>query len=220
MNVLSSGSYDVLIETGMPALISSTPSISSLTYANQSYTFVPNYTTEVYYQTDFQSVSVTEKTSTQVMPDLSCSLSSSTSIVFSLGSYSNEDISSWIVINTGTGQLTIVSPEVDQNTNYSFYVNAEIPGVTQQTQKLIKLTVKDWSTWGSQTAKVLSLTLQLIIGVTIFALVIASLSNATSNSSIWALINQLQLLFLLLLTRAYIPDDIKLVITGLKFALN
>ena len=220
MNVLPSGSYDVVTETGMPALTSSTPSISLVTYTNQSYTFVQNYMTNVYYQTDVQSMSVTEKTNTQVLPDLSCSLSSSTSIVFSLGSYNNEGIPSWIAINASTGQLTIVSPEVDQDTNYSFYVNAAITGVTQQTQKLIKLTVKDWSTWGSQTAKALSLTLQSIIGVTIFASVFTSLSNVTSSSSIWSLINQVQLFFLLLLTRAYIPDDVKLIITGLKIVLN
>ena len=35
-----------------------------------------------------------------------------------------------------------------------------------------------------------------------------------------SMINQVQFFFLLLLTRAYIPDDAKLVITGLKFALN
>ena len=44
--------------------------------------------------------------------------------------------------------------------------------------------------------------------------------NVSSGSSVWSMINQAQLYFLLLLTRAYIPDDVKLVITGLKFALN
>ena len=39
-------------------------------------------------------------------------------------------------------------------------------------------------------------------------------------SSLWLMINQSQLFFLLLLTRAYIPDNVKLVITGLKFTLN
>ena len=50
--------------------------------------------------------------------------------------------------------------------------------------------------------------------------VISSLLNVSSGSSFWLLINEVQLFFLLLLTRAYIPDDVKLVITGLKFALN
>ena len=116
--------------------------------------------------------------------------------------------------------LTITSPEVEQDTNYSFYVNAMITGLTLQTQKQIKLTVKDWSTWGSQTAKTLRITVQSIIGIIMVVSVIYKLLNVSSGSNIWLLINQVQLFFLLLLTRAYIPDDVKLVITGLKFALN
>ena len=92
MNVLSSGSYDVVTETGIPALVPMSLSSSPVSYGNQSYTFVQNYTTDIYYQTDVQSISVTEKTSTQVLPDLTCSLSSSTSIVFSLSSSNNEGI--------------------------------------------------------------------------------------------------------------------------------
>ena len=107
MDVLSSGSYDVVTETGMPALILSSLLSSALTYPNQSYTFIRIYATDVYYLTDSQSLSVIEKTSTQVLPDLSCSLSSSTSIVFSLGSYNNVNAPSWITVDANTGLLTI-----------------------------------------------------------------------------------------------------------------
>ena len=166
------------------------------------------------------TISVIEKTSTQVLPDLSCSLSSSTSIVFSLGSFNSEVVPSWVAIDSNTGLLTITSPEVEQDTNYNFYVNAMITDLTLQTQKQIKLTVKDWSTWGSQTAKSLSITVQSIIGVVMIVSVITSMLNVSSGSNFWLLINEAQLFFLLLLARAYIPDDVKLVITGLKFALN
>ena len=44
--------------------------------------------------------------------------------------------------------------------------------------------------------------------------------NSASASSIWSLINQIQLFFLLLLTRSFIPDDIKYIISGLKIAIN
>ena len=39
--------------------------------------------------------------------------------------------------------LTITSPYVEQDTNYSFNVNAMITGLTLHIQKQIKLTVKD-----------------------------------------------------------------------------
>ena len=218
--MLPSGSYDVVTETGVPALSSMLPSISPVSYGNQSYTFVQNYTTDVDYITDAQSVSVIEKTSTQVLLDLSCSLSSSTSIVFSLGSFNSEVVPSWVAVDVNTGMLTITSPEIEKDANYSFYVNAMITGVSKQIQKLIKLTVTNWDTWSSQIVKDLSVTTQYIIWATVAITSITSMLNVTSGSGLWLMINQVQLFFLLLLTRAYIPDDIKLVITGLKFALN
>ena len=141
MNVLPMGSYDVVTETGMPSLVSLTPTINIVSFINVTSSFVQNYDTNVDYITNSQSLSVVEKTNIQVLPDLSCSLSSSTSIVFSLGSYNNVNTPSWIAIDANTGFLTINSPEVDQDTNYSFYENAVITGVSQQLQKLIKLTV-------------------------------------------------------------------------------
>ena len=220
MNILPSGSYDVVTETGMPALSYTLISATPTSWNNQKYTIAQNYWTDVYYQTSSQSVSVTEKTSTQVLPDLSCSLSSSTSIVFSLDSFNSEVVPSWVAVDANTGMLTITSPEVERDTNYNFNVNAMITGLTLQTQKQIKLTVKDWNTWGSQTANILRITVQSIIGVVMVVSVISCIFNVSSGSSIWLLINEVQLFFLLLLTRAYIPDDVKLVITGLKFALN
>ena len=221
MDVLPSGSYDVVTETGMPALASPlSSSFSQIAYPNQSYIFISNYATDVYYLTDSQSLSVIEKTSSKVLPDLSCSLSNSTSIVFSLGSYNNENAPSWITVDANTGFLTINSPEVDQDTSYSFYMNAVITSVSQQIQKPIKLTVMNWTTWGSQTAKVLSITVISIVAIVFIISSISSVINLLSGSSIWSLINQVQLFFLLLLTRAYIPDDVRLVITGLKFTLN
>ena len=143
MNVLPSGSYDVISETGMPALSFAPVSATTISLINQTYTIAQNYWTDVYYQTNSQSVSVTEKTTTQVLPDLSCSLSNSTSIVFSLGSFNSEVVPSWVEVDANTGLLTITSPEVEQDTNYNFNVDALITGLTLQTQKHIKLTVKD-----------------------------------------------------------------------------
>ena len=180
-------------------------------HTSQSYSFTINYSTDVYYLTDSQSLSVIEKTSTQVLPDLSCSLSISTSIVFSLGGDNNMDVPSWISIDTNTGLLTIASPEVDKDTNYSFNVNAVITGVSQQIKKSIKLIVKDWSTWGSKEAMGLTISIQSIVWVIIIVSVITSMLNVASISSLWSLINQVQLFFFLLITRAYIPDDVKFV---------
>ena len=44
--------------------------------------------------------------------------------------------------------------------------------------------------------------------------------NGTSLSSLWSVINQVQIFFLLLITGAYIPEDVKEVITGQKILQN
>ena len=47
-----------------------------------------------------------------------------------------------------------------------------------------------------------------------------SVFNTSSLSSLWAMMNQVQLYFLLFLTRAFIPLDIETVITGNTVTLN
>ena len=44
--------------------------------------------------------------------------------------------------------------------------------------------------------------------------------NTSSIASLWMIVNQLQIFFLLLLSRAFIPDDIQTIIKGSDFALN
>ena len=47
-----------------------------------------------------------------------------------------------------------------------------------------------------------------------------SLINPASIASLWGMLNQAQLFFLILLTRASIPLDVQNVITSAKFSLN
>ena len=59
-----------------------------------------------------------------------------------------------------------------------------------------------------------------VIGGTVAIAALSSLTNASSVAGIWSLINQAQLFFLILLSRVYIPNDVKAVITGPNFAFN
>ena len=63
-------------------------------------------------------------------------------------------------------------------------------------------------------------TSQSVTGSTTVVVGGVSLANTSSLSSLWSMVNQIQLLFLLLLTRAYIPLDVKAVITGSKLLSN
>ena len=173
------------------------------------------------------------------------SISGSTSITYSIGNYISS-APTWATINSVSGVLTITAPEVASDTEYDFYINSAISGFPSPFQKLIKLTISangssssssNSSNTGSSSpnssnpstknskdeseiARALS---TLIISVTITIVIIVSFCSLIkfySISIVWLLINQLQLLFLLLLTGAFIPKDVEVVILGPDFAFN
>ena len=72
----------------------------------------------------------------------------------------------------------------------------------------------------SDTSQVLRTTCQATLITAAGIIAIFSLFNSSSISSLWSMINQVQLLYLLLLTRSYIPLDVETTITGMKIALN
>ena len=72
----------------------------------------------------------------------------------------------------------------------------------------------------SSTAQTLSVTSISLLGATFGVVAFMSLLNTSSLASLWSMINQVQLFFLLLLTRAFIPVDPEKVITGARFVLN
>ena len=142
-SILSSGVKDIFPDT--PAAISSatTQTVGSGSYTNQSYTytFSSPTTSDVYYQTNDQAVSVVENASSSVTPTLTCSSSGSTAITYSLSAYNGGTVPSWVSINSSTGTLTVTASSVSADTEFDFYVDSTIAGVVNPVKKLIKLTV-------------------------------------------------------------------------------
>ena len=142
-NFLSSGVKDILSDT--PATISSatTQTVGSGSYTNQSVSYSVSSSTisDVLYQTSDQSLSIIENTSSSVTPILPCSSSGSTSITYSLSAYNGGTVPSWVTINSSTGTLTLTALNVSADTEFDFYVDSAIAGVTNPVKKLIKLTV-------------------------------------------------------------------------------
>ena len=197
------------------------------------YNQISSSTSDVIIQTNTQSFTVSESTSSTQSPNLSCSLSGSTLITYSLSSYNGAIIPSFVSINSTTGILTIAAPSVSSSTTYSFYIDSTISGVSGTFQEIINLTVKkctvsncqictvtdssvcatcnsgfilssgSWnlqSTQSSQqetsvsdTAKSLTITNQIVVGVIVFITVVSSLTNLSTMASLWTAINQLQL---------------------------
>ena len=72
----------------------------------------------------------------------------------------------------------------------------------------------------SGAAQGLSITVSSLVGAILRMTAIASLMNTTSLASFWMTKNQLQAFFLLLLTEAFILNDIQDVVQGSDFVLN
>ena len=59
-----------------------------------------------------------------------------------------------------------------------------------------------------------------ILVVSLSGIVALNAFNLASTASLWSMVNQVQILFLLLLTRGFIPDAMQTVISGPDFAVN
>ena len=124
----------------------------------------------------------------------------------------NADASNWNTCNSGytVNSGSCISP-TSQTSSSSSNSNSQNSNSSNKTKA---------SKESSETAKGLSTSIQWIAGLTTGAIVLSNVINSSSISSLWSLLNQLQLLFLLLITGAFIPEDVKTVILGQKFAIS
>ena len=65
----------------------------------------------------------------------------------------------WVVIDSSTGMLNITAPTVSEDTEFDFYIDSNIAGVSQPIKKLIKINILDckasnWSTCNSTNGSV------------------------------------------------------------------
>ena len=218
---------------------------TSLTYqssSTNSFTLLVNTKAESY-------LSLLENSYIEVSPTLTCSSISSTSIVYSISSYNGVTAPSWVAIDSSSGLLKISTPNVTSPTSCSFFIDSQVSSVTNPIPKLINLKVTKWlaqncqkwnsldsskcNSWNSyyylsngywsnevkSTIKILSITTNSIIAGAAIIVILTSTVHSASFSSLWAIINQLQLFLLLILTRVYLPLDVINFIIGSKIAM-
>ena len=214
------------------------------------YSLSSSYDSDVYFQTDTQTLYITEENNSSLVPELPCSSSGAKSIVFNISSYNSVDVPSFVSINQTTGVLSVDAPRVSTDTKYSFYIDSTISGESNLVHKIINLMVKkctakncqkcsagnstiwtgcssgydlssgSWSLTESQTSKSLAVTSQSIVATTMTVTIVLSLFNISSLSSMWSMVSQSQMFFLLFLTWVFIPKDIENIITGLRICLD
>ena len=195
-------------------------------------------------------LSLLENSYIEVSPTLTWSSLSSTTIVFSIASYNGVPAPVWVSIDSSSGLLKITTQNATNLTSYSFYINAQVSSATNTIQKLITINVAKWSsqnckTWtvedstkwsscntnyyltsgscsneATSNVKALSTTTNSLIGGTAALVLLSSTINSSSFASLWAIMNQLQMFLLILLTRAYLPLDIINFIIGSKITMS
>ena len=114
---------------------------TSVSTQDVSYNQVELTTLDVHILTNSQSYSMLESTSVIKIPDLTCT-TGSTSITYSIEKY-NTKPPTWVTIDKATGQLNINAPNVSADTNYSFYINSAVSGISDPVKKLVSVTVQN-----------------------------------------------------------------------------
>ena len=163
------------------------------------YNSISNTTSDVYFQVKTQTISVCELTTSTQTPNLPCSFSGATSIVFKLSSYNGGVVPSFVSIDSTTGALSITAPSFSNSTDYSFNILSTVSGMTDPAQTIIKLNVKkntaeDWGFIASETAKSLGSSIQGATAATALFSVGISFTNLSLLAILWSALNQMQIL--------------------------
>ena len=256
-------SADFSSESGQTISSSSTITIGTNSDTDSTPTYWANTpsTSDVLFQTNYQTYFFTGGYSQQFTPSLPWSYNGNTVITYSIVDCSGcTSVATFVSIDSSTGVLTITAPSVLVDTVYNFYINSATTSNTNLAQNLISFTIKGWlaescqkwsstdsSVWvtwtnnyelksgkwsavetqksttnseAKATAEALSSASGAVVGATSGIVGFGSLMNTSSMASLWSLVNQMQIFFLLFLTRAYIPEEVGIAIKGPSFALN
>ena len=105
--------------------ITSSPStVTSGPLATQAgvFNFISSYSN--YFGNSDQTITLSENNISIVAPDVACSIDSSTTITYGLADYNPVQYPAWVSIDSSTGLLTIMSPNVTSDTTVSFYITS------------------------------------------------------------------------------------------------
>ena len=266
MDVLPTGTDDIDFDNSVVTVTSSSSSVTSGSLLNQAGVFNLDSSYNNYFGNSDQTFTLSENNISIVTPDVSCSIDSATTITYGLANYGSVQYPAWVTIDSTTGLVTIMSPNVTSDTTVSFYITSTFSiSNTTPVKKVVKIVVLNcallncqrwsissnliWDQWDSgyavnaglwqvqssaqttnssvnsskgsnRIADIIKITIVSILSATSLIVIGSHMMNDSSMASLWSLINQVQIFFLLLITNAFIPDSIQRIIKGLEFTLN
>jgi hypothetical protein len=225
-NVITSTAFDITaIRTYNPvAYINSTASYSI---------------SDAVVQLTLESADLTPEQIFAITPDLTCSKSGNLAITHSLDVFGGEPIPAWLSIDATSGELTGTAPVIGSDTTYSVYIRSSYATFPAHRHKQFSFNVEaglsaSGSTPGStvdstsdttsdttsDSATTAAFVATALIGTVTAAALAGSIISGSSPTSLWSLINQIQILIHFTLIDTVIPADIEYYIEGQSFTLG
>jgi hypothetical protein len=184
-------------------------------YVNGLLTFVEQsiwYPVNIISNTDTETIQISAKKAFSIVPNLSCSIIYQF-INYTFSEYGGIPVPEWISIESPSGVVSGTSPWDAEYSQYKVYIDSS-PGVGQ---KLLIISIEDdsawnsgvtdWSKFATHSAQVLTI-LGISMSLGIFAL------SGAYPSGIWAIVEQIQLIILVISKEVFIPIDIDYYLKG------
>jgi hypothetical protein len=202
------------------------------TYVNQTASY---YIDDAVVQLVAESKDLTTEQTFAVTPDLTCSKSGNLAITHSLTAFGGESIPVWLSIDATSGELSGTAPVIESNTTYSVYIRSSYAAFPAHRFKQFSFNVEaglsasgstpdstpdSTSDTTSDSATTSAFIASALIGVASVAALVGSITSGSSPTSLWSLINQIQLLIHFILIDTVIPADIEYYIEGQSFTLG
>ena len=217
-------SYSITLSTISPSEISSV--LISISTAPDTFS-----SDVIYYLDSYTNLNIGELKTLSLPIDLTWSIDGSTAITYSFIQIGSNQIPNWITLNTISSKLELTTPDVNTNTNFTFGVQATVNGYNYV--KTILLQVIDSNTQqnsSSNSTNLPSSSNPQIINVLSYWAISASaivgilglvltLTNNSSTSMIWSLVNLYQMLLLLPLIGAFMHTYVVDFIKGVQFSV-
>jgi hypothetical protein len=174
----------------------------------------------VYYSND-QTMKLSAGTNFTLSPEVTWSTIGEL-VSYTLSDYGNESVPSWVEIDSSTGVISGSAPNDKKDTSYRMYISSTSPEFSSESLKLLELenTPKDELSVPDQ-VKVATAGSMAAVGVTLGAC--TSVMTGASLSSVWAILEEIQLLILVMSLEDHIPDVVERYLEGntfLMFTLN
>jgi hypothetical protein len=167
----------------------------------------------IYYTTD-ETLSVSAGTNFIIYPEVTWT-TSSTTMTHDFSEYNGIPVPEWISIDASTGEVSGTSPWDADNIQYKMYIDTTISGVINQKLLIVSNQgdpscnpqATNWAKLATHFTQVLT-----ILGISM-SLGIFALSGAYPKG-IWAIVEQIQLIILIISKEDFIPIDVEYYLKG------